>query len=1030
MRQRTIVVVVAVLALLAGGVAWWATRGGGKPAAHPVAKDPWASVAVDEGAILAEKRAAHGTAAADVTPASAAGRVTRRADGSGAAGAVVSLQPRDVAIEGMDLPGADDKVVVVVADDTGAWIAPAVAPGDYILTATSPGLVPGTRDDVVLAAGDKQTGLDLVLDAGGATVRGVVTDIGGGPVAEARVRARRGDLAALKGKAGGYVAITGADGAYQLTLADGEWDAEVTQVDYTPARRSFELAGQPLTIDFKLTPGATIRGQVIARADNRPVPGATVRATDGNTGSSRRFGGERHVAVVADANGNFTLRGLGSGAISITATARGYASAAPTTVALGIGESAEGVKVLVDRAYTISGFVVKKGDEHTGIPGVQVGAFSLGTMEAATAAQPSAADGYFEILGVHPANYLLFALGRDVMPDVGKPVVVKDADVTNVLVVMETGTTLSGKVEPPAVASLSLEIDSDKIGFGNMFDVMKAVMVAGDSDASGAFTVRNAPTGEYTLIATTKDGRTGKLPVTITATDQTGLVIRLEDRASISGRVVDAAGVAVAGVRVHGRSIGGAGMKFRMQEGPGSVTGADGGFRLGGLEPGKVGLTVTDEQGALAWADPAHTKSLAAAVAPYEVVVTGSSEVSGVTLTVEPRDGVIRGLVLGVDRKPVADAWVTATLVPVKPPAEAGDDKHSVTVTVGSSGSGMTTDDDAGDEEVGWGMVGPQDPVLTGDDGTFTITHLRRGSYQLIAEGATGATRARKTGVKTGDSVTLVLETLGSLAGVVSAGGAPVPDYTITCKGPAGPEMKRVIADDGSYVFDRRPAGKYTCTVTADVGPATGEATVKGATRLDLTIGTWGTLAGVVVNALTDAPMPGLKLAAMGPSGMPTGLEDMLTGGGPSTDATGHFEIGKQTAGKGNLLVFDGGLTGIHVVAHKDYTLANGQRLDLGTIKGLAPRIGPAGTLGLTLTKGAKLAVEEVVADGPGAAAGVKVGDTITAIDGRSVADLTVDLAGDALDQEHVTVGQVVKLTLSRGGAVIEASVTAAIVVE
>jgi hypothetical protein len=447
----------------------------------------------------------------------------------------------------------------------------------------------------------------------------------------------------------------------------------------------------------------------------------------------------------------------------------------------------------------------------------------------------------------------------------------------------------------------------------------------------------------------------------------------------------------------------------------------DGSFRIVGLDAGKYELHVSDDQGDLAWADAAHAQK---PDAPVEVEITGSTDVTGEELTVEPRDGVIRGVVLGPDHQPVADAWVTANKQKIEIPT--GDDGHKVTITVGSSGGEMSEDDD--DDESPWsGGVGPMDPVLTGADGRFTIGKLRRGSYQLIAEGGKGSQRARKTGVKTGESnVVLELEPLGSLAGTVTAGGTPVPDYTIVCKGPAGSDTTHVLDEHGAYVFARRPPGKYTCTVTSDVGTATGEATVKADTRLDLTIGAWASISGTVINAMTGGPMPGLKLAAMGATGVPTGIEDILTGGGPTTDEAGKFTIDKQTAGKGNLMIFDGGLTGIHVIAHKDYTLALGQHLDLGTIKGLAPRLGPAGTLGLTTAqKDGKLAVTAVAAGGPGERAGVKVNDTITAIDDHPVADLTLELAGQALDNEHVAAGQAVRLKLARGSAAVDATVTA-----
>ena len=70
---------------------------------------------------------------------------------------------------------------------------------------------------------------------------------------------------------------------------------------------------------------------------------------------------------------------------------------------------------------------------------------------------------------------------------------------------------------------------------------------------------------------------------------------------------------------------------------------------------------------------------------------------TGVTLTVEARDGVIRGIVIGADKKPVADAWVTAHV-------EAAP-KESFTYEIGEEMAGS----------------GEKPPTLTGSDGAFTI---------------------------------------------------------------------------------------------------------------------------------------------------------------------------------------------------------------------------------------------------------------------------------------------------------------------
>jgi PDZ domain len=248
-----------------------------------------------------------------------------------------------------------------------------------------------------------------------------------------------------------------------------------------------------------------------------------------------------------------------------------------------------------------------------------------------------------------------------------------------------------------------------------------------------------------------------------------------------------------------------------------------------------------------------------------------------------------------------------------------------------------------------------------------------------------------------------------------------VTDYVITCTGPTDAGSRHVIAADGSYAFERLAPGTYHCIATADIGPAAGDAVLANApVHLDLAIGAWGSIAGTVVDALTAAPLPTLKVAVMGND--TSSLEALLTGGGPTTDASGTFEIGKQSPGKSSLMIFDGGLTGIHPIAHRDFTLTAGQHLDLGAIKGVPPRTGAKGTLGLVVTG---LKIDAVVAGGPAAKAGVKPGDVIAAVDGHTIDDLGADVAGELIDADHVTAGAVTKLRLTRGAGAIEISITA-----
>jgi hypothetical protein len=936
-RRRRLAIGVAVVVVLAGGgIAYWKLGGDDPP---PKPYDPWASpveTGPSDAEILAAKRAARRGAPVDVTPGTIAGTVTRAADGTGVAGAVVAIDTDQIG--GDDLPGADvrERGHLAIADATGAWTAAGVAPGRYVVTAASPGLLPAAKGGVALAAGASVRGVDLALAAGGVALRGTVSDIGGGPIADARVRVVTSDDFDFTEAPRTFVAISRDDGTYEHTLPAGTWRATATHADYTAVKKDVELRDKPVTADFTLTPGASIAGRVVASADGTPVPGARVIAQGGRSGAaSERWGGGEAQAVVADDAGRFTIGGLGSGAIALTASGKGFASTAPTVVQLGIGEAATDVDVLVDRAVTVSGFVVKKADKKTGIAGVLVGIFSLsGGGHQHMAQQPSGDDGYFEIHGVQPETYLGFAAGSDVMPELGQTILVKDQDVTDVLIVMDTGVTLSGRVEPPAVTRLGLEMDESKLGIGNIFQMIKSQFVRTRSGADGAFAAKHAPAGEFTLVARADDGRIGQLPVVIGDTDQTGLVIRLEPRASIEGTVVDAGGKPVPGVDVTATPAAGGDLRaFRsaMFGSNTAATGADGAFRIVGLDAGAHTVAVSDDHGPLALTD-APDPAEARRGKPIDVPAAG---LTGVVLRIEARDGVIRGVVVDAARKPVADAWVTATFTPpggamsfagVAVPDGAAEQEDTVVVEGGD------------DRELPrWSEVGPQPPVLTGPDGRFTITGLRRGKYQVVAEGDRGSARARKAGVKTGDSVTLVLEKLGSLTGVVTAAGAPARGYTINCDGPTDEHSRRVLAADGAYAFERLPPGTYKCTVEADAGTASGEATVKNeVARLDLALGAWGAVTGRIVDGETGAPRAGLKVMVSGLGERTSDMAAILTGGGPTTDANGGFTIERLTAGTGSLMAFDGASAFMPLVT-REVTLAPGQRLDLGTLEARKP---------------------------------------------------------------------------------------------
>jgi carboxypeptidase family protein/PDZ domain-containing protein len=975
-RKVLVVVVVVVLALVAAWRFW--PRHDRAQANATTAASATAHHVVPRGA--------------QATPATVSGRVERASDHAGIAGAFVSITHADF-IEELAI---ETPTIVVTTDANGGWTAPKVPPGQYVVAATSPGFLPAKLPKVWVDAGEQKAGIVLALDAGGTLVRGTVSDVGGGGIPGARVTVHPAE--AFDWQPADYVAITGADGTYQLTLRDGNYDATARHDDYTRVAHDLEVAGKPVTLDFVLTPGGVIHGVVIAHDTGKPVPHAMV-AVKGRG----RWSDGGMPDTTTDDDGAFTVKSVKPGLMSISAAARGYASTAPTTVEVGIGETVDNVRVLVDRAYSISGRVVEAGTK-TGMASVHVGAFSMGQGAQALDPNPTDTDGKFEIIGVRPGHYMLFAFGENNVPDLGKPVDIVDKDVTGIELELQGGVTVTGRVDPPQIASLSLEL-AGEVGIANMFEAVKTMMVRADSDASGAFKLQHVPVGAFKVVARTTAGPRGAQPITVGKADVANVLVHLDVKASIAGKVIDTSGNAVAGANVRAEALEEQKMSMFSGERQSRVrTAADGTFKIVGLDAGTY--KVIPSQGEEEWvtemierADK-DNKDKKDKKKPLEVELAAGAEKTGVMLTVEAHDGVIRGQVIGSDRKPAADAWVTARIVVATP-------------------KGMGPED----MDVTWFPT--SEPVLTDGNGKFTIAKLKHGTYTVIADGPRGSSRAEKTGVKTGDSITIELQPLGALSGHVTLRGAPVTSYSIECKGPAGEVDRPVSAVDGAYSLEHLAPGAYSCSVDSDNGTALGKIDVPaGSATLELALKPWASLTGVVVSMFNGAPVPNMNAVSSGRD--ESSMMGIMTGTAPKTDAAGRFELDKIGAGSGTLLIMDPGAGGFKPLATKPYTATEGQRIDLGTIKIVPPRQGDAGTLGMTTMPGgeSELVVTYVKPGGPADQAGVKVDDKVKTIGGQTIAQMNVTNAWTYLSSGSIGVGVTVQLGLDRGGQQLDVTIT------
>ncbi|MFN0247451.1 MAG: carboxypeptidase regulatory-like domain-containing protein [Kofleriaceae bacterium] len=1001
MRRNVAIGVVVVLLLAL--VVWWKFLRGGDDSS---AMTGGGTTAGSGGSVIGGAKT--GGAKAAATKVTLSGRVTRK-DGSGVAGAIISIS-KQATIEAMFARmRGNDEAPLATADEDGRWKLVDIPAGTYTLGATGPALLPGQR---ILTVGTTRTaidGIDFVLDGGGAIASGTVSDVLGGPIPGAKVQARR-SRNTMFGNDADFATFTDDKGMYQLALPPDDFIFVAAHEAYTPATRFLEMTNESVVVDFTLTPGATIRGMVVT-TNGTPVPNANVAASPGG-GPNINFASFA-AGDVTDPAGEFTLKSLSPGALSVSAVGGGYSTVTPVVVEVGIGEQVDGVRVVVEKGFSISGRVVEKGTTK-GIPGIRVGVFSIAESQAGMGREPSGEDGSFVVEGLRPAPYMVFAIGDGVMPEVGKSVELVDKDVKDVVVEMATGVTVTGVVQPGTVASIA--ITPTMVGLGNMFELAKSVFVRADSDETGAFTLKHVPPGSFTLSAETKDGHKGETLIVIENVDKSGVVVKLDERASIAGRVIDSTGKAVDDVEVHASEKQDkdrtGGFNFRMGGGGGNSvrTRKDGSFKIVGLDPGKHEIRVTDGRGRVAWASPANKDK---PTQPIELEVREGIEITDLTLTVETRDGSIKGTVVMPDGKPAPDTWITISKD--RPKRTDKDDKK---------------EDFDPDEMRGQWRGSGYAPVITSADGRFSIEKLRRGSYKIVGENAKGSARGAKEGVKTGETITLQLGRLGTLTGKVTVDGKPVSPYDIDCD-PVVREgwrshEKRVTDKSGAYTLERLPPAEYSCDVTADAGKATAKITVPaGDVTLDIALVPWAQITGTVVSVLSGEPVVGVKLiaSATGGGGDRQAFTDLLGGKGPTSDARGAFVVPRVAPGAGELVVMPA-TGGFQVLAKQKYDVKAGQKLDLGAIKVVPQRTGDAGTLGIgTDIEDDKLTVADVKEGGPGAGAGVQVGDRIVTINGVDVATLTPPVAQALIGSGNMSVGQTFALGVERAGAIQQVTV-------
>jgi hypothetical protein len=122
--------------------------------------------------------------------------------------------------------------------------------------------------------------------------------------------------------------------------------------------------------------------------------------------------------------------------------------------------------------------VVDRARKDVSIAGALIGAYNLSPGAVLIAQRRTESDGYFEIHCVPPGSYNVGVLAEERVPTIlGASATVVDADVTDLLVEVDAGVAVRGRVEPAAAARISSEIDPENFSMLTMMSSVSKMLL-------------------------------------------------------------------------------------------------------------------------------------------------------------------------------------------------------------------------------------------------------------------------------------------------------------------------------------------------------------------------------------------------------------------------------------------------------------------------------------------------------------------------------------------------------------------------
>jgi protocatechuate 3,4-dioxygenase beta subunit len=578
----------------------------------------------------------------------------------------------------------------------------------------------------------------------------VVSEVSGKPLGGAVV------------KIGRATATTGGDGrAVVRGVATGWGSIEARAAKHAVGRQLLQIPDSPgveISARIALRAGAKVTG-VVVDAGGKPVEGARVTSRDVAELVALESPDD---GAPTDAQGRFTLEGVGAGSRVFSAHHKAYPQATSEPMATDGEHALNGVRIQFAAAAELAGKVVDTGAKP--VPWARVRA--LASDGAGGRAAVAGEDGRFTLRGL-PRGKLRVVAEAETASSKVVEVDLGQAPAELELVLDVTGQ-IAGVVVDDAgepVPEVHVAAAPDVLGGAKDLDLRGGGDAA--TDGAGRFAIRGLVDGSYRMYVSRGGGPTGwGHKSTAAKTGQLDVRLVLSADGGLKGRVAYVEGGAVT--------------SFSVATGypPGvPVISADGGFTIPAVPAGRYDVTV-------------RGGDFAEAVLKDVVVAPGQTKDLG-TISVK-RGRQVSGRVLDANGAPVAGATVAAAAQLL------GDGKSLVADLGGGAGE----------------MQGLR-RTTSGEDGGYTLRGIVENRDLVLAADHPSAGRSRGVPIKPGQgspTIDLTLAPTGGVRGKVTLGGKPAASVAVFSSAPDQPQVNSVVTTgaDGRYQLDRLAPGGYT----------------------------------------------------------------------------------------------------------------------------------------------------------------------------------------------------------------------------